>query len=121
MKVKRDPSAIRFVKRKGLSEDQFDKICKTVLKQDKHLIEYIKDKKKYLEEFDIKYLEEQKGAQEVIAIEEDGQWLFDIGCQEDIDLEEFIYRIYNENGGFDPEEGINVHREIYLNFLKDFD
>ncbi|MDW0076980.1 DUF4116 domain-containing protein [Clostridioides difficile] len=118
--VEGDASALRFVKRKVLSEDQFDKICRESLKQDRHLIGYIKDKEKYLEEFYIRYLKKQGKAREVIAIKEDGEWLFTVGCQEDIDIEEFIYRIYDTDGGFDPEEGVNVHRQVYLDFLKEF-
>ncbi|HCP7145417.1 TPA: hypothetical protein OE939_004106, partial [Clostridioides difficile] len=57
---------------------------------------------------------------EVISIEKNGEWLFTVGCQRNITKEEFIYRIYNTNGGFDLENGINVHRQIYLDFLEKF-
>lgn len=56
----------------------------------------------------------------MFAVKENGVWLFTVGCQENITKEEFIYRIYNEGGGFDPEKGVNVHRGIYLNFLGQF-
>ncbi|HBF3306918.1 TPA: hypothetical protein KOB88_001826 [Clostridioides difficile] len=64
---------------------------------------------KYVEQLGIRYLNEAGNTREVIAIKEDGEWLFTVGCQEDIDIEEFIYRIYDINGGFDSEEGVNVH------------
>ncbi|MGC8308762.1 DUF4116 domain-containing protein [Clostridioides difficile] len=112
--VGHDGLAIQFV------ENQTEEICREALKQDKDAIKYVIDKEKYLEEFNIKYLKEQGNASEVIAIEKDGEWLFTVGCQKDIDLEEFIYRIYNTDGGFDPEKKINTHRKRYLKFLKSF-
>ncbi|ENY8693084.1 hypothetical protein ACP3VA_12150 [Clostridioides difficile] len=112
--VKQNGLALQYVK--NPTED----IYIEALKQDRHLIRYIKDKDRYLEEFDIKYFKKQGKARDVIAIEEDGEWLFTIGCQTDIDKETFIDRIYNEGRGFDPEKGINLHRQVYLNFLKDF-
>ncbi|MDW0076976.1 DUF4116 domain-containing protein [Clostridioides difficile] len=112
--VRQDGLAIQFV------ENQTDEICIEALKQDKLAIRYIKEKDKYLDEFNIKYLEKQGKVREVIAIKENGKWLFSIGCQNNITKEEFIYRIYNTNGGFDPEKGINLHRQIYLKFLEKF-
>ncbi len=75
---------------------------------------------KYVEQLGIRYLNEAGNTREVLAIKEDGEWLFTIGCQENITKEKFINRIYNENGGFDLEKGVNVHRGRYLNFLKEF-
>ncbi|PBG25670.1 hypothetical protein BGU81_12720 [Clostridioides difficile] len=122
--VEQDKFAIRYVKWSKLegkfSEEQTDEICRKSLKQNKLAIKYIINKEKYLKEFNIKYLKEQDDAKEVIVIKEAGEWLFTIGCQSNITKKEFIYRIYNTNGGFDPEKGINVHRQIYLDFLKEF-
>ncbi|EGT3944776.1 TPA: DUF4116 domain-containing protein [Clostridioides difficile] len=112
--------ALKFVDWDRFSKEQIDKICREALKQDKLAIRYIKDKEYYLKEFDIKYLEEQGKASEVIAVKEHGEWLFTVGCQEDITKEEFIHRIYNTGGGFDLEKGINVHRQVYINFLEQF-
>ncbi|MDI3075250.1 hypothetical protein QJL41_11950 [Clostridioides difficile] len=52
-----------------------------------------------------------------MALKENDKWIFTIGCQINITKETFIYRIYNEGGGFDSEKGINVHRQSYLDFL----
>ncbi|MCC0726694.1 DUF4116 domain-containing protein [Clostridioides sp. ZZV14-6045] len=102
------------------SKEQLDEICVYALKQDKHLIKYIRNKEEYEDMFNIKYLKEQGNASEVFAVKENGIWLFTVGCQENITKETFIYRIYNTDGGFDLEKGINVHRQIYLDFLKEF-
>ncbi|MGO0862371.1 DUF4116 domain-containing protein, partial [Clostridioides difficile] len=112
--VKRKGSALEYVKNKT------EEICIEALKQNKYSIKYVKDKEKYENIFNIKYLKKQGEAKEVMAIKENGKWLFTVGCQEDIDLEEFIYRIYNTDGGFDLERGINIHRQVYLNFLEQF-
>ncbi|WP_227825258.1 MULTISPECIES: hypothetical protein [unclassified Clostridioides] len=107
----RDISLLEYVKK------QTDEICRYALKKNKRSIIYIKDKEKYLEEFDIKYFKKQGKAREVIAIKENEEWLFTVGCQYKITKETFIDRIYNEGGGFDLEKGINVHRQTYLNSL----
>ncbi|HBG4630854.1 TPA: DUF4116 domain-containing protein [Clostridioides difficile] len=114
--LKKNEFALQYVKWDILSEEQIDEICREALKHDRCLIRYIKDK----DIFNIKYLEAQGKASEVIAIKEDGEWLFTVGCQRNITKEEFIYRIYNENGGFDLEKEINVHRQVYLDFLEQF-
>lgn len=44
---------------------------------------------------------------------EDGEILYSIGCQENIREDEFIDRIYNENGGLEK----NPHREEYLRLI----
>ncbi|WP_044304730.1 DUF4116 domain-containing protein, partial [Clostridioides difficile] len=118
--VRQDGFALEHVKWDNFSKEQISKICREALKQNKHAIEYIEDKEKYLEEFDIRCLKAQGKVREVLAIKEDGKWLFTIGCQEDITKEKFIHRIYSTDGGFDLEKGINIHRQIYLNFLKEF-
>ncbi|HIE5541058.1 TPA: DUF4116 domain-containing protein, partial [Clostridioides difficile] len=56
-------------------------ICMRALKQNKHAIKYVKEKGDYLKEFGIRYLEAPEDGSEVIAIKEDDQWLFSIGCQ----------------------------------------
>ncbi|HID9495110.1 TPA: DUF4116 domain-containing protein, partial [Clostridioides difficile] len=133
--VREDGEALQYVKNQTLKvciesirqnkwaleyvKEQTKEICIYALKQDKHLIKYIRNKEEY--EDMIRYLKEQEGAQEVIAIKKGRRWLFTVGCQRDITKEKFIHRIYNTNGGFDPEKGINVHRQIYLNFLKEFE
>ncbi|EGT3640904.1 TPA: hypothetical protein KM432_002822 [Clostridioides difficile] len=119
--VRENSLALEYVEWHMLSEVQIDKICREALKQDRHLIRYIKDKEKYLEEFDIKYLKKQGKAKEVIAIKEEGTWLFTIGCQYKITKETFIDRIYNGGRGFDLGKKINVHRQIYVDFLKEFE
>ncbi|HBF3306920.1 TPA: DUF4116 domain-containing protein [Clostridioides difficile] len=122
--VKENGCALKYVKWNELEgkllKDQTEEICIEALKQNKLAIIYIKDKNKYLEELNIKYLEAQGEAREVISIEKNGEWLFTVGCQRNITKEEFIHRIYNTNGGFDLENGINVHRQIYLDFLEKF-
>ncbi|MCC0670431.1 MULTISPECIES: DUF4116 domain-containing protein [unclassified Clostridioides] len=112
--VRQNGEALDYVK------VQTEEICIEALKQDKYAIKYVKDKEKYENIFNIKYLKKQGEAKEVMAIKENGKWLFTVGCQEDIDLEEFIYRIYNTDGGFDLERGINVHRQVYVDFLEQF-
>ncbi|EGT3945313.1 TPA: hypothetical protein KOR49_002193 [Clostridioides difficile] len=112
--IKNNKNALCYVK--NPTED----IYIEALKQDKLIIKYIKDKEKYLDMFNIKYLEKQGKAREVIAIKENGKWLFTLDCQYKITKDEFIERIYNENGGFNPEKGVNIHRQVYLNFLKEF-
>ncbi|MDI2978112.1 DUF4116 domain-containing protein [Clostridioides difficile] len=114
--LKKNEFALQYVKWDILSEEQIDEICREALKHDRCLIRYIKDK----DIFNIKYLEEKGDASEVIAIKEDGEWLFTVGCQRNITKETFIDRIYNTDGGFDLEKGINVHRQVYLDFLKEF-
>lgn len=83
-------NSLQYVKWDILSEEQIDEICREALKHDRCLIRYIKDK----DIFNIKYLEAQGKASEVIAIKEDG--------------------------GFDLEKEINVHRQVYLDFLEQF-
>ncbi|MFQ4261483.1 UNVERIFIED_CONTAM: hypothetical protein C4Z64_02450 [Clostridioides difficile] len=112
--VKEDGMALKYVKNKT------EEICLEALKQDKYSIKFIKNKLKYEKIFNIKYLEPRGYANEVFAIKENGMWLFTVGCQIDITKETFIDRIYNEGGGFDLEKGINIHRQVYLNFLKQF-
>ncbi|MCC0726673.1 DUF4116 domain-containing protein [Clostridioides sp. ZZV14-6045] len=112
--VKEDGMALKYVKNKT------PKICIEALKQDKYSIKFIKNKSKYEDIFNIKYLEPRGYANEVFAIKENGEWLFTLGCQYEITKEEFLYRIYNTDGGFDLEKGINIHRQIYLDFLKEF-
>ncbi|ENY8692526.1 hypothetical protein QMM46_08095 [Clostridioides difficile] len=98
--------------------NQTYKICIEAVKQDRFALEYVRDKN--LNELGIKILKEQGKARGIIAIKENGEWLFTVGCQKNISKEKFIHRIYTENGGFDPEKGINVHRQVYLDFLKEF-
>lgn len=113
--IKQNPFTIYYV------NEQLDEICREALRQNKNTIEYIKDKEKYLEEFDIKYLKKQGKVREVIAIKENEEWLFTVGCQFKMTKEKFIYRIHTDNGGFNLSLGINVHRKVYLNFLEQFD
>ncbi|MCC0681848.1 MULTISPECIES: DUF4116 domain-containing protein [unclassified Clostridioides] len=112
--VRQNALALKYVNK------QTEPICMEALKQNKHAIMFIKDKNKCLKEFNIRYLEKQGDTREVIAIKENNKWLFTIACQRDITKEEFVDRIYNTNGGFDLKLRINVHRQRYLNFLKDF-
>ncbi|ENY8693094.1 TPA: DUF4116 domain-containing protein [Clostridioides difficile] len=112
--VKQNGLALKFI------IEQTDEICREALKQNKYAIRYVKDKDKYEKIFDIRYLKKQKDVNEVIAIKENGKWLFTIGCQRNITKDEFIRRIYNKGGGFDLKKGINVHRKIYLDFLNRF-
>ncbi|HBG8471526.1 TPA: DUF4116 domain-containing protein [Clostridioides difficile] len=128
--VSQDGLALRFVKWDEFSKEQLDKICMEAIKQNKYAIKYVKDKEKYENIFNFKYLRKQGKAKEVMAIKEDGRWRFTIGWQDNITKETFIYRfykeifidrIYNTDGGFNLEKGINVHRQIYLDFLKEFE
>ena len=45
---------------------------------------------------------------------EDNKIIYSIGCQHNIDEEEFIYQIYNTKGGLDK----NPHRKEYLRLIK---
>ncbi|MBH7847143.1 hypothetical protein I6A75_16835 [Clostridioides difficile] len=132
--VSQDGLALRFVKwnelKEKFSKEQLDKICIEAIKQNKYAIRYIKDKEKYENIFNFKYLKKQGKAKEVMAIKEGGRWRFTIGWQDNITKETFIYKFYKETfidmiytkgGGFDPEKGINVHRQVYLDFLKGFE
>lgn len=46
----------------------------------------------------------------------DGKWLFSVGCQNNITKDEFIEIIHTDNEGLEK----NPHRQIYLDFLKNF-
>ncbi|EGT3944937.1 TPA: hypothetical protein KOR49_002360 [Clostridioides difficile] len=108
--IKNDPSLIIYIK------NQTYEICLEAIKMDGFCIELIENR----DMFKYNILKEAFRNRKVIAIFIDGRWLFTIGCQNNITKEEFLYRIYNENGGFDLEKGINVHRKIYLDFLEQF-
>ena len=43
----------------------------------------------------------------------DGKIFYNVGCQEKITKEEFINRIYNEDGGIEK----NPHRKEYLKII----
>ncbi|NJA72332.1 DUF4116 domain-containing protein [Clostridioides difficile] len=116
---------IEAVKQNGLAiqyiEEQTDEICREALKQNICAIKYVNAKEKYLDEFGVKYLEKQGKAREVFAVKRYNKWLFTVGCQNNITKEKFINRIYNTDGGFDKEKGVNVHRQTYVDFLKEFE
>ncbi|MGO0861700.1 DUF4116 domain-containing protein, partial [Clostridioides difficile] len=101
-------------------KNQTEKICINSLKQTGSIFRYIKDARKYIKKFDIRFLVESGKVRGVVAMKIDGVWRFTLGCQDNITKETFIYKIYNTNGGFDPEEGVNVHRKFYLKFLNQF-
>ncbi|CCL32420.1 Uncharacterised protein [Clostridioides difficile] len=108
----------------NLTKEQEEKLFIEALKQNKLSIKYIRDRKKYLDIFNIKILEKTKDAEEVIAIKEDEECLFAISfkffiSERDITKEAFMEKIYNEGDGFDPKKGINIHRQVYLDFLKE--
>ena len=44
------------------------------------------------------------------------EWRFTIGCQNNISKEEFIERIYEEDGGLE----LNPHRQEYLDILENY-
>ncbi|CCL32353.1 hypothetical protein BN174_4070001 [Clostridioides difficile E15] len=111
--VKQDGLAIKFVK------EQTKGICSKAISQDRRSIRYIKDK--YLDKLCIVCLRGQDKIKEVIATKKYGEWVFSVDYNKDITKEEFIYRIYNSDGGFDLEKGINTHRQIYLDFLDQFE
>ena len=50
---------------------------------------------------------------DVYAYKFQGEWYFFVGCQMAISKEEFIDKIYNEDGGLEE----NPHRQHYLDFL----
>ncbi|WP_235698743.1 DUF4116 domain-containing protein [Clostridioides difficile] len=143
--VKRNGMALKFV------DKRTEEICIEALKQDKHSILYIDDKEKYLKMFsdDIKFLnsleqlkrdnkykfafsniefkEAEEEIQNIIAIKEDGKWLFTL-CNlfylddgwKDMSKGRFIYKIYNEEGGYNIHHRVNLYRQIYLEFLENF-
>ncbi|MDI3074850.1 hypothetical protein QJL41_09940 [Clostridioides difficile] len=104
----------------NLSDKCKEKICIEALKQTGYALQFIEDYKKYEDIFNIKILEEYGDSSEVIAMKINEEWLFTIGCQDNITKEEFMKRIYNEGGGFDLEKGINPHRKRYIEFLEQF-
>ncbi|MDW0076990.1 DUF4116 domain-containing protein [Clostridioides difficile] len=105
---------LEVVRKNGLAlkyvEDQMEEICREALKQNKLAIKCVKDKNKYRAE----------RCKRNICKKANDIWLFTVGCQTNITKEEFIYGIYNENGGLDLDKEINVNRKIYLDFLKKF-
>ncbi|EQF29612.1 hypothetical protein QEW_4659 [Clostridioides difficile CD160] len=113
--VMQDGRALEYVKKQTI------KICVEALKQNRHAIRYVKDKEKYLDIFKLRYLEKKGEVKEVIAIKEKGVWLFTIGNYKNITKEKFLVKIYNEDGGFDLKQGINVYRKAYFDFLKDIE
>ncbi|HBG8470868.1 TPA: DUF4116 domain-containing protein [Clostridioides difficile] len=117
--IENDVCSLQYVKwaELNLTEFEVDEICKFALTQTSRALTYIKNKDKYIKKFNIKY---SKNNRKVTAINIDGEWLFTIGCQENITKETFIDRIYNEGGGFDLKAGKNVHRQEYLVFLDQF-
>lgn len=56
-------------------------------------------------------------AREVTALFVNGEWLFNVGCQNLITKETFLYRIHKVNGGLEN----NPHRQQYIDILKLFD
>ncbi|MCC0727223.1 DUF4116 domain-containing protein [Clostridioides sp. ZZV14-6045] len=104
----------------NISDKCKEKICIEALKQTGYALQFIEDYKKYEDIFNIKILEEYGDSSEVIAMKINEEWLFTIGCQDNITKEEFIYRIYNTDGGFDLDKGINPHRKRYIEFLEQF-
>lgn len=103
--VRQNEEALAYVK------NQTPKMCIETLIQNKHVIKYIKDKEKYLDLFEIKYLKKQEGIKEIIAIKEKGEWLFSIGNYKNITKKEL----------FNLKEGIDIHRQAYIDFLKDIE
>lgn len=55
-------------------------------------------------------------ARSVTALLVRGKWLFNVGCQDLIDKDTFLDKIYNTNGGLDK----NPHRKQYLDILELF-
>ncbi|HBF2930538.1 hypothetical protein NBN67_19205 [Clostridioides difficile] len=102
----------------NLSPYKKNKLYLIAIKQNLDVIIFIDKENRDMFKYNI--LKEAFRNRKVIAIFIDGRWLFTIGCQNNITKEEFIYRIYNTDGGFDLEKGINVHRKIYLDFLEQF-
>ncbi|EMH2709947.1 hypothetical protein SI855_002692 [Clostridioides difficile] len=102
----------------NLTREQENRLYMEALKQNKHAIKYIKDKEKYEKMFDLKYLESQGDASEVFAIKENEEWLFTIRDKEDLTKKEFKDYIYNTDGGFDLEKGVNVYKQIYFDFFR---
>lgn len=81
----------------------------------------VKDSDKILGEIQIPYnqIEFYQGnnTRMITAIKTlDNKWLFNVGCQKLITKEEFLDRIYNEDGGLEN----NPHREFYLRILHIF-
>ena len=71
--------------------------------------------KKY-RKLDIFTFIKSKKCRKVDAYKYDDNWYFFVGCQKAITKEEFINRIYNEDGGLEE----NPHRQLYLDFLDNF-
>jgi len=62
----------------------------------------------------ILYLPANKNHRDLILKFVDGAYRCWIGCQEDISVEQLIWRIYNTDGGLQE----NPHRQHYINFLQ---
>ncbi|EGT3641042.1 TPA: DUF4116 domain-containing protein [Clostridioides difficile] len=117
--VENDARSIQYIKwdQLKLTESEVDEMHKLALTQTSRALVFIKDKSKYIKMFNIKF---SKNDRKVMAININGEWLFTVGCQDNITKEKFIHRIYNEGGGFDKEKGVNVHRQYYIDFLDQF-
>ncbi|EGT3640911.1 DUF4116 domain-containing protein (plasmid) [Clostridioides difficile] len=109
--VKQNGWALKYVKK------QTEEICLEAVKQDGLAIKFVKEQTKGICSKAIS----QDKIKEVIATKKYGEWVFSVDYNKDITKEEFIYRIYNSDGGFDLEKGINTHRQIYLDFLDQFE
>ncbi|EMH2709984.1 DUF4116 domain-containing protein [Clostridioides difficile] len=141
--VTRNGMALEYV------EDKTEIICIEALKQNKRSILYIEDKEKYLNMFDdIKYLnglkqikskykfifsnieyeEAKEEIRDVISIKENGKWLFTL-CNsffldemwEDMSKGVFLNKIYTEDRGYNAVHRVNLYRQVYIDFLEQFE
>ena len=121
---------LEMIKKNGMNLsyviEQTEEICLEAVKQngialqfvDEHLLSY-KDGYYYMDGIENKRMYICKNRKLIVNIMDD-ETLFSIGCQVRISKEQFIDRIYNKDGGFDLEKGINVHRQEYLDILKNY-
>lgn len=105
--VKKCGYSIIYIKKQTLN------ICLEALRYDGTLLDYVNegivDKSKH-------YIYKNQGIKDVYVNKINGNWLFSVGCQSNMTKEDFIKRIYNDNGGLVH----NPHRQIYIDFLSKF-
>ncbi|HBF2930463.1 hypothetical protein NBN67_19595 [Clostridioides difficile] len=92
-------------------KNQTGDICREALKSNASAIYFIDSKKidEYIEKFNIRELKATDTNKGVIAVKENGEWLFSLDCQKNISKDEFIDMIYNMD---------NVNKQIYTDFIE---
>ena len=109
--VKQNGYALQYVK------NQTEEICIKAVNINISTIIYIQDAnilKNVCNTLNILYLPANKNHRDLILKFVYGAYRCWIGCQEDISVEQLIWRIYNTDGGLQN----NPHRQHYIDFLQ---